>query len=125
MDAHLYLWHTYEYTVINISGTGAGIIHYCANMVIVRQFVAKWRPLAIVLGNSGSSVSSLIWPPIMTLCNERYGWRTTFTVLGACSAIGFVSAATFVAPVSNPSSDKTDDERPPKGWFPFYLLFLV
>ncbi|XP_060560668.1 monocarboxylate transporter 14-like [Ruditapes philippinarum] len=81
-----------------ISGVGAGIVHYCANTIIVRHFSSKWCPLAITIANSGSAVSSLVFPPVLTASIQSYGWKTTFMLLSGTSAVGLFSAASYVAP---------------------------
>ncbi len=52
------------------------------------------RALAMGACNSGSSLGSLITPPLAAFLALRWGWRVAFTVMGAT---GFVWVAVFLA----------------------------
>ncbi len=59
--------------------------------------IATWVPpnartLAIGVCNSGSSLGSMIAPPLVVFVTSRYGWRAAFVVTGA---IGFVWVLAF------------------------------
>ena len=98
---------------IFIAGIGAGIVHYCANTVIVHHFSAKWCPLALTIANSGSAISCLVFPPVLTACIQGYGWKTTFLVLSGTSAVGFFSAVCYLPQpkdIGNDSSHQTPND---------------
>ncbi|XP_060576552.1 monocarboxylate transporter 4-like [Ruditapes philippinarum] len=108
-----------------ISGVGAGIVHYCANTIIVRHFSSKWCPLAITIANSGSAVSSLVFPPVLTASIQSYGWKTTFLLLSGTSAVGLFSAASYVAPDKDIDTKMSKESHHDGGFFGLYTAVVA
>ena len=58
-----------------------------AAKVIAEWFPVRQRALGMGIFNSGTSIGSVVAPPLLVWIELRYGWQATFLVLGA---LGFV-----------------------------------
>ena len=69
------------------------------------KVVAEWFPnreksVAVGYFNAGTSLGSLLAPPLVVFLSLRYGWQSAFAVTGA---LGFVWAAAWYALYRSPS----------------------
>src|SRR5438128_7833225 len=58
-----------------------------AAKVIAEWFPARQRALGMAIFNSGSSLGSVVAPPLIIALEIAFGWRTTFLAVGA---LGFI-----------------------------------
>ncbi|MBC8720853.1 MULTISPECIES: MFS transporter [unclassified Paraburkholderia] len=79
------------------------------------KVVAEWFPdreksVAVGYFNAGTSLGSLLAPPLVVFLSLRYGWQSAFAVTGA---LGFVWAAAWFALYRSPAEHKrvSDAER--------------
>ncbi|MGE4047567.1 MAG: MFS transporter [Acetobacteraceae bacterium] len=66
-------------------------------------YVSRWfdrrRGTAMALISSGQYVAGIVWPTLIQIGVERYGWRRTMVVFGLIVAVGVVPlAALFLRP---------------------------
>lgn len=64
-----------------------------AAKAVAEWFPAEQRALGIGLFNSGSSLGSMLAPPMVAIITLHYGWRTAFVAVGA---MGFVWLALWL-----------------------------
>lgn len=79
------------------------------------KVVAEWFPdreksVAVGYFNAGTSLGSLLAPPLVVFLSLRYGWQSAFAVTGA---LGFVWAAAWFVLYRSPAEHKrvSDAER--------------
>jgi ACS family hexuronate transporter-like MFS transporter len=79
------------------------------------KVVAEWFPdreksVAVGYFNAGTSLGSLLAPPLVVFLSLRYGWQSAFAVTGA---LGFVWAAAWYVLYRSPAEHKrvSDVER--------------
>ena len=65
-----------------------------AAKVIAEWFPVRQRALGMAIFNSGTSIGSVVAPPLIIGLNLRYGWQTTFVAVGA---LGFVWLGLWLA----------------------------
>jgi MFS transporter, ACS family, hexuronate transporter len=70
-----------------------------AAKVIAEWFPARQRALGMAIFNSGTSIGSVVAPPLIVGLQIRFGWQATFLVVGA---LGFVWLALWLAFYSPP-----------------------
>jgi MFS transporter, ACS family, hexuronate transporter len=80
--------------------------------VVAEWFPNKEKSIAVGYFNAGTSLGSLLAPPLVIFLSLRYGWQTAFAVTGA---LGFVWAAMWYlfyrSPADHPGiSQKERDE---------------
>jgi ACS family hexuronate transporter-like MFS transporter len=55
----------------------------------------KWRTMAIGVCNSGSSIGSMVAPPLVVFIAHHYGWRRAFILRGALGLIWVIAFQVF------------------------------
>lgn len=84
-------------------------------------FSIKDRSFATSLFNSGTSISSIIGPPIFVAITLSAGWRTTFLIFGAIGII-LVTIWQFVYKTPKQKISDYDSESPIKNEYRWSLL---
>ena len=74
---------------------------------VTEWFPKKDRALATGIFNSGTTVASIVGPPVFVWLNIRYGWRMSFIVTGAA---GFLWVAVWMLTHRNPPAGASDEE---------------
>src|SRR3954447_1338082 len=65
-----------------------------AAKVIAEWFPVRQRAFGMAIFNSGTSIGSVVAPPVIIALELRYGWQTTFLAVGA---LGFLWLALWLA----------------------------
>jgi ACS family hexuronate transporter-like MFS transporter len=65
-----------------------------AAKVIAEWFPVRQRALGMAIFNSGSSIGSVVAPPVIVALQLRFGWQATFLAVGA---LGFLWLALWLA----------------------------
>jgi MFS family permease len=52
----------------------------------------RYRGLAVAIAASGNYIGGTIWPPVVNLGMELFGWRTTHIAIGAFTALAMAAA---------------------------------
>jgi ACS family hexuronate transporter-like MFS transporter len=71
-----------------------------AAKVIAEWFPVRQRALGMGIFNSGTSIGSVVAPPLIVWIERRYGWQATFLALGAS---GFIWLALWLAFYRDPA----------------------
>src|ERR1035437_7214589 len=71
-----------------------------AAKVIVEWFPIRQRALGMAIFNSGTSIGSVLAPPVIIALQLRFGWQTTFLAVGA---LGFLWLALWLAFYHSPA----------------------
>ncbi len=79
-----------------------------AAKAVAEWFPAEQRALGIGLFNSGSSLGSMLAPPMVAFLTLHYGWRTAFVAVGA---MGFVWLALWLLLYDPPHKSRFITER--------------
>jgi MFS transporter, ACS family, hexuronate transporter len=74
-------------------GMGEGFSWPGATKVVAEWFPARERALAVAIFDSGSSVGSVLAPPIIAVVTARFGWRFAFVASGV---LGFLWLAVWL-----------------------------
>jgi MFS family permease len=74
------LWQVYLLLGL-VAAIGMSVSWVPCNATVVRWFVRR-RGLAVGITSSGGSAGNLLVPPLAALLIERFGWRTTLTIMG-------------------------------------------
>ncbi len=80
---------------------------------VAEWFPKKDRALATGIFNSGTTLASIIGPPVFVALNLRFGWRTSFVVT---AVTGFLWVALWWVMHRNPPRDEEEDKQPQVGW---------
>ncbi|WP_022723011.1 MFS transporter, partial [Rhodopseudomonas sp. B29] len=56
-------------------------------MAEASHWFERYRGLAVTIAASGNYVAGTIWPPLVNWGTETIGWRTTYVLIGAFSAV--------------------------------------
>lgn len=85
-----------------------GVIGSGAVNIPLTVYVSRWfdrrRGSALAYITSGSFVAGAIWPSVIAIGVERWGWRSTMTALGlATSAVILLVALVFITPAPEDS----------------------
>lgn len=75
-------------------GVGESFNWPCALRVTARILPPSDRSLGNGIFNSGAAVGAVVSPILVTLLSQKYGWRTSFVIIGA---LGFVWVAAWLA----------------------------
>lgn len=85
------------YALIGVAGVGTSVI---AHSRIVTGWFSRRRGLALGSLNAGVAVGAFALPQLVHRCLPRLGWRGTFVVLGAVTAV--VGASTAAGLIVDP-----------------------
>jgi ACS family hexuronate transporter-like MFS transporter len=69
-----------------------------AAKVIAEWFPIRQRALGMAIFNSGTSIGSVVAPPLIIALQLRYGWQTTFLAVGALGFLWLVLWLIFYHP---------------------------
>jgi ACS family hexuronate transporter-like MFS transporter len=69
-----------------------------AAKVIAEWFPIRQRALGMAIFNSGTSIGSVVAPPVIIALELRYGWQATFLAVGALGFLWLVLWLTFYHP---------------------------
>ena len=73
----------------------------CCYVPVVSQ-VTGWfqrrRAAALGIAVSGIGAGTILGPPISQALIDAYGWRSTYQILAGVAAVGFLAAASLIAP---------------------------
>jgi MFS transporter, ACS family, hexuronate transporter len=90
-------------------GVGESFNWPCALRVTGRILPASDRSLGNGIFNSGAAVGAVVTPITVTLLTNRFGWRTSFVVIGS---LGFVWVAGWLAVLRGPRRDLLSPPKP-------------
>jgi MFS transporter, ACS family, hexuronate transporter len=90
-------------------GVGESFNWPCALRVTGMILPPAERSLGNGIFNSGAAVGAVVTPLVVTLMTARFGWRTTFGVIGA---LGFVWVVAWQLVLSGPRGSKLLPSRP-------------
>ncbi|MGH7914167.1 MAG: MCT family MFS transporter [Candidatus Binataceae bacterium] len=76
-------------------GLGAACV-YIPTLAIVGGWFSRRRNTALGIAAAGTGFGTLIVPPFSAALIVRYGWRTTYLILGAGSAVLLIGCALLV-----------------------------
>ena len=86
------LWHYYAlWLLLGFLGTGSTPVPYSK---VIAEWFDRRRGLALALAVSGSSLGTIIIPPLTQSMIGEYGWRSAYLVLGLlviCIAVPVVA----------------------------------
>lgn len=90
-----HLWHFYlAFFVIGLVGNGTAYLGYSR---AISTWFDRRRGLALSIMLAGGGCGAMFLPVVAQAAITRYGWRTSFVLLGALAlALGFPLAAWFV-----------------------------
>jgi OFA family oxalate/formate antiporter-like MFS transporter len=91
-------------------GLGVGCSYVPALGVVQRWFI-KRRGFASGIAVSGIGVGTLVMPPLATALIARFGWRSTYLVLGVCAIVLGVGACLLI--VDHPQQRGTGPDGAP------------
>jgi len=87
-------------------GVGAACV-YVPTLAIVGGWFSKRRNTALGIAAAGTGCGTLIVPPFAAALIGHYGWRTTYLILGAGSALLLIGCALLVeAPPLRPTTTR-------------------
>ncbi|XP_070555261.1 monocarboxylate transporter 13-like [Ptychodera flava] len=84
-------------------GLGHGLVNSPA-IGIMALYIKKRFALANAIALTGSGIGAIVFPPLLQLLIDSYGWRGALIVFSAVNAHMFVSASLF----KSPSLQRTD-----------------
>ncbi len=80
---------------------------------VAEWFPKKDRALATGIFNAGTTLASIVGPPLLVTLNLRYGWRLSFIVT---AATGFVWVVLWLFMHRNPPIEESDPKAAQVGW---------
>ncbi|XP_070574003.1 monocarboxylate transporter 12-like [Ptychodera flava] len=91
---------------------------------VIAFFIRKRFALANVLAGCGAGLAVFIFPPLLQILIENYGWRGSVIVFSALNAQMGISAALFRAPEEDPENNKNNRSEQTSGEAKCLKLFL-
>jgi MFS family permease len=109
-------------------GLGMGIATACAYVPMVAN-VGAWferrRTVALGVAVAGIGVGTLVLAPLSTRLIDRYGWRTSYVVLGVGGAVALALCSIVAARPPGAAATAVPDLRPIVTDRRFVLLYLA
>ncbi|ELT96150.1 hypothetical protein CAPTEDRAFT_179028 [Capitella teleta] len=92
-----------------ITGVGFGLVFTMGTVAVAVQFDAKYRPIALILSQSGISIGAFLYPFLCEYLLDTYSWRGTMIITSALT-LNMVAAGAVIR-TELPKSEK-DVGRP-------------
>lgn len=75
-------------------GLGRGLV-YAPALITVGLYFNRLRSFGVGLGTSGVGLGTLVFPPLIDVLFEHYGFQGTFVIMGGLALNLFVTGALF------------------------------
>ena len=95
--------HLFLITFDFIAAVGASFM-YMGNIIPIYEYFDKHKSKALAFAFSGFSIATFIWPPLVTVLINYYGWKGTFVIMA-----GFILQLCVCGALLRPFKEEKDN----------------